>query len=1174
MQRMKLALFAAVLSPVAFAEISQTSDTRALPPDAAHAVATRRHEGIPSLAVSTKNGRRWATWYGGPTAGEDSNNYVILATSAADGATWKEVLVADPDGAGPVRAFDPEIWYAPDGKLRWTWTERVAPLAAESKNKYAGCAADPKHDRLMMVELDAENEPDAASLAAPRQIARGVMMCKPIVRRDGAWLFPVAHWFESPSACVYATTDAGKTFVELGGVTLPEDRRTFDEHCLVELGDGTLRAYVRTLQKEPDKNGLWEAESKDGGKTWGTARPSKLRHTSSRVFVTKLASGSLLAVKNGGPYSDEGRRNMTACLSRDEGRSWGASVCLDAERPGTSYPDGQQLADGRIVIVYDRDRLGAREVLSATFGEDDVRYGQLLSSGAKLLECVHRGDTFEWHDGAKLPQEGRAWSDTETPYVRLPDHLKGKVPPAVWGLSRQSSGICYRFTTDSRKIRVKWDVGDRALSGHNMTGAGKSGVDVYGWDEAKGWQFVRGSRPKQPFNEIEFSWSPNRPCMIYLPLYNRVTRFEVGVLKGSAVKPLPVRANGIVKPVVCYGTSITHGASASRPGLAWTAQAARYADVPFVDLGFAGSGKMEPSMLEAVSEIDASLYVLDCLWNMGLDLVKERFEPFVRELRRRRPQTPILCAEDCTTFRDRSEKGLFVEGVVAKLKAEDPKLWAKLHFISNEEQMVRDGEETVDGCHPNDRGMKTMGEGFGRKYREILGAGPHGRFVDASPADPRYLATGDGKTWLPIGCNICFDRLEKPSAEARALFDGWMTKFAANGGDFMRVWLSTPFVEVMPEKAGEFSAEATDNLKWLVARAEQLGIRLKFTFENFRRLAPERKDRDPAKGIVSFTRPAYLPYAKTMREFFTSDECLRLYAARARHVAEAVGNSPALVAVEFWNEINSTGASLDVLAAWTDRMMPELQRLFPRQMVVQNLGSFSSPEGGRHYDWLAGIRGNGFLQAHRYLDLGGQLDVVRGPVDVFCADAIRELRDRRADLPVFLSEVGAVEPNHTGPSRFYALDKAGALLHDEIFAPFFAGSAGSGQPWHWDHQYIDGMNLWHHFARFATAVKGLDPAAERFAPFHTETARLRVWGLRGRQTTVCWCRDKRNGWHDEFVDGRAPETLSGEKLPFSSATGFDVYLPFEDRSAKAKAGRCVLPPFARSCVVRFPAQAK
>ena len=361
-------------------------------PDAAHAPWTRTHEGIPSFAASPSNGRMWATWYASPTGGEDSNNYLVLATSADDGKSWREVLVCDPDGEGPLRAFDPEIWVAPDGRLRWTWTERMSPLAAKCANKYAGGCADPKNDRLMMVELDAEKEPNVAALSSPgavREIARGVMMCKPTVLKGGDWLLPVSHWGEAPSACVYASVDGGRTFVERGGVTLPKEKRLFDEHQIVETGDGSLRMYIRTT-KEPD--GIWEATSADGGRTWSEPFPCALPHVSSRFFVCRLASGSLMMVKNGRPGEPgKGRSDMTAYLSADDGKTWPYSLVLDAGRKGVSYPDGQQLADGRIVVVYDYDRVGSRQILLATFREEDVKAGRFTTPGACPLMKVHSG---------------------------------------------------------------------------------------------------------------------------------------------------------------------------------------------------------------------------------------------------------------------------------------------------------------------------------------------------------------------------------------------------------------------------------------------------------------------------------------------------------------------------------------------------------------------------------------------------------------------------------------------------------------------------------------------------------------------------------------------------------------------------------------------------------------
>ena len=372
--------------------LSLPLEAGAMSPDAAHAPGTRTHEGIPSFAASPASGRMWATWYASPTGGEDSNNYLILATSTDDGKSWREVIVYDPDGEGPLRAFDPEIWIAPDGRLRWTWTERVSPLAAEAKSKYVGCWADPKNDRLMMAELDAEKESGIAMLSLPgavREIARGVMMCKPTVLKNGDWLLPVSHWGEAPSACVYASIDGGRTFVERGGVTLPKEKRLFDEHQIVELRDGALRMYVRT-KNEPD--GLWEATSSDGGWTWSEPFPSVLPHVSSRFFVCRLASGSLLMVKNGRlGESGKGRSDMTAYLSADDGKTWPYSLVLDAGRNGVSYPDGQQLPDGRIVVIYDYDRIGSRQILLAIFREEDVKAGRFKTPGSSPLMKVHCG---------------------------------------------------------------------------------------------------------------------------------------------------------------------------------------------------------------------------------------------------------------------------------------------------------------------------------------------------------------------------------------------------------------------------------------------------------------------------------------------------------------------------------------------------------------------------------------------------------------------------------------------------------------------------------------------------------------------------------------------------------------------------------------------------------------
>ena len=68
--------------------------------------AARSHTGIPSIAVSPKNGRLWLTCYCAWKDAECAYNYVPLLTSVDGGKTWRDILVVDPDGEGLSRAFE------------------------------------------------------------------------------------------------------------------------------------------------------------------------------------------------------------------------------------------------------------------------------------------------------------------------------------------------------------------------------------------------------------------------------------------------------------------------------------------------------------------------------------------------------------------------------------------------------------------------------------------------------------------------------------------------------------------------------------------------------------------------------------------------------------------------------------------------------------------------------------------------------------------------------------------------------------------------------------------------------------------------------------------------------------------------------------------------------------
>jgi len=338
--------------------------------------ANRAFQGIPSIARSP-GGRLWATWYGGKTPGEDHNNYVILATSGDDGSTWtEEKIVLDPDGAGPVRAFDPQVWLSPDGRLWAFWAQSI----------------DNRGTRFGVWTIISDNPDDEDALwTPPRRLTDGVMMGKPTVLSTGEWCLPASTWRRTDhSAKIVVSTDRGTHWDVRGGCHVPKEDRSFDEHMIIEREDGSLWMLART------RYGIGESVSKDQGRTWTALQPSGIAHPSARFFLRKLDSGNVLLVKHGPLDKQTGRSHLTAYLSKDDGATWSGGLLLD-KRQGVSYPDGVQADDGSIRLIYDYSRRDAREILMARFTEQDVLEGALDSDGSELRLRVHKatGDADE-----------------------------------------------------------------------------------------------------------------------------------------------------------------------------------------------------------------------------------------------------------------------------------------------------------------------------------------------------------------------------------------------------------------------------------------------------------------------------------------------------------------------------------------------------------------------------------------------------------------------------------------------------------------------------------------------------------------------------------------------------------------------------------------------------------
>jgi hypothetical protein len=447
---------------------------------------------------------------------------------------------------------------------------------------------------------------------------------------------------------------------------------------------------------------------------------------------------------------------------------------------------------------------------------------------------------------------------------------------------------------------------------------------------------------------------------------------------------------------------------------------------------------------------------------------------------------------------------------------------------------------------------------------------PPDTYVRVSPRDANYLEFTDGSPYIPIGLNMISPPAAATEEESLHGFDAWLTSLSAQGGNYIRVWLSNPFWSVEHEKCGVYDEARARRIDRLLEMCRAHHIRVKMTLEHFRSIGggPQPWADNPLYNVRNGGP------AESMADFFAGEASRQAFRKKIAWYGERFGSPPIVYGWELWNEVNAVtgGDYMD----WTAVMLPELHKTFAKNLGMQSLGSFDSPRARDDYHRLSTMPGNDVAQVHRYLDLGAELEVCKGPVDVLAADAVRELQSYHPHRPVLLAESGAVEPNHRGPSRYYRVDRDGMLLHDILFAPFFAGAAGPGQVWHWD-TYVAANNLWYHYARFAEVVRGLDPPAEAFQPSLLPHPRLRVYALKGLHTVLLWCRDSHNTWESELKRGEKPDVLKGEIVDLGPVLrgahplAVRVYDPWADRWSDSMLhdGTITLPAFSRSLVIRI-----
>ncbi|UJH92635.1 SGNH/GDSL hydrolase family protein [Antarcticibacterium sp. 1MA-6-2] len=354
----------------------------------------------------------------------------------------------------------------------------------------------------------------------------------------------------------------------------------------------------------------------------------------------------------------------------------------------------------------------------------------ILSSGYSKAQET---DSLVWYDLGKMKIFGQPGGEVSNPFQRFPDTMQELVREKVWELSKNPAGLNLNFKTNASRIVVSYEVsGDQGFP--HMPPTGVSGVDLYMKEKAEEWKWVRGQ-----FNfsdTITYKFQINtgsresliKDYMLYLPLYATVKWMKIGINKGSQLEVDLPDENEL--PIIAYGTSITQGACAGRPGTAWTARLSRMIHTPVLNFGFSGNGRLEKEVVQYIGRLKAKAFILDCLANFssgqGLDAeeAEKRLIESIGLLRKSQPETPIIITDHAGYAH--GEVNLLVRKIYMDLNEINQKVYDHLTqegvpglYLLKKKDLNLGVDDYIDGVHPNDAGMEKYSEAYYKKLMEI-----------------------------------------------------------------------------------------------------------------------------------------------------------------------------------------------------------------------------------------------------------------------------------------------------------------------------------------------------------------------------------------------------------------------------------------------------------------------
>lgn len=340
------------------------------------------------------------------------------------------------------------------------------------------------------------------------------------------------------------------------------------------------------------------------------------------------------------------------------------------------------------------------------------------------VASVSAQEGVKYVDATDLTLIGKA-APTPHPYHRADTTLYSALTKGENGLIRYPAGLAVVFKTNSTAITIKTEY-ISIRNSLNMTYIANAGYALYIKRDGR-WLFADAKAHNEnngsvPLKLISTMDSSDKECMLYLPLQSEIGKIEIGVDDNATIEPID---NPFRHRIVFFGSSFTHGISASNPSMSYPMQIERMTGWYIINLGVSGSSKLQPVFADMMAATEADAFVFDAFSNPTDQVIEERLIPFIERIRQSHPTTPLIFVQ--TIHRENSNFSTSIEErenlkqqAARSMMTKAVKQFNDVYFIDDNSLTGTDNITSADGTHPSDLGYWRWAENLTRQLRPIL----------------------------------------------------------------------------------------------------------------------------------------------------------------------------------------------------------------------------------------------------------------------------------------------------------------------------------------------------------------------------------------------------------------------------------------------------------------------